>query len=275
MYAVEIPAVDYGAFHCTYRLDNADLNPKTRTAAAGETAALVANVWATVRRIDAAQIMVLHHRDRTWVAAGSLLIEGQKGLNIGFLMPTLRGELDEADAGPLPDHKPLADHHRVLWAIATRMARVEAERLYLLDAGETLPIRVTRDGFALPADLAPDVLRSAVVSAAQSGRAIRYSLGASGKTSWGPVHPIAALFADDLAGAEIRVDSDGWPLALPGSASLVEVQLALTLVDVLSPLSQDADCRLQVLGAAARPIVTGTKEAGVWAVRTATPGVAK
>ena len=70
--------------------------------------------------------MVLHHADRYCVAAGSLLIDGQKGLNIGFLMPTLREELAEAKANPLPDYLPGAKVHRPIWALACRMARVEA-----------------------------------------------------------------------------------------------------------------------------------------------------
>lgn len=275
MHAVEIPAVNHGAFFGTYRLDHADLDLKARETSESDTAALVANVWATVRRIDAARIMVLHHRDRSWVAAGSLLVEGQKGLNIGFLMPTLRAELSEDPAGPLPDHQPTGDHHRALWALAARMARVEADRLYLLDAGDTVPIRVTRDGFALPADLAPETIRTAIAAAAEAGRTIRYSLGAPGKTAWGPVHPVAALLADDLLGSEIRINGEGWPQALPASAGFGDVQLAMTLADALNQLDQDPDCRLQVLGSSARSIVTVTRDADIWAVRAATAGAEK
>lgn len=219
--------------------------------------------------------MVLHHLDRTWVAAGSLLIEGQKGLNIGFLMPTLRGEISETAAGPLPDYLPGADVQKVIWALATRMSRVEAERVYLLDAGDALPILVRRDGFALPADIAPVAIRSAISTAARAGRAIRYSLAELKDPAWGPLHPVAALLADDLSASEIRIGTDHWPRALPGDASLAEVQLALTLASALAALDADPDCRLLILGAGSRLIANVTRDEGGWAVRTTSPGAVK
>ena len=274
MHAVAIPSVEYAAFRGTYRLEDTDLNAAAGT---GGIEAEVARLWGLVRRIDAARIMVLHHGDRSWVAAGSLLIDGQKGLNIGFLMPTLRGELAEtdADAGPLPDHLPGEDFHKAIWALATRMSRVEVERVYLLDAGDPLPILVRRDGFALPPDRTPGAVRSAVSAAAQAGRAIRYSLAGARDMAWGQVHPIAALLADDLSGADIRIGDDLWPQAIPGTADFADVQLALTLVEALSTLGTSPGCWLQVLGAGSRMIASVTNDAGVWAVRLTPPGVMK
>lgn len=272
MHAVEIPSVEYAAFRGTYRLEETDLNAAAGT---GGIEAEVARIWGLVRRIDAARIMVLHHLDRCWVAAGSLLIDGQKGLNIGFLMPTLRGEIAEVEAGPLPDFLPAGDLYQVLWALASRMSLVEAERVYLLDAGDRLPILVRRDGFALPPDMAPDTVRSAVSAAAKKGRAIRYSLAESPDTAWGPTHPVAALLADDLSGTDIRIGGDRWPTALPGSASLAEVRLAMALVEALGPLDPGPDCRLLVLGAGSRMIASVTNDAGSWAVRLTPPGVVK
>ena len=272
MHAVEIPSVDNVAFVGTYRLDETDLDYQTRTAT---TAAEVARLWGIARRIEATRIMVLHHRDRCWVVAGSLLIEGQKGLNIGFLMPTLRGELAETDAGPLPDYLPGAEVHQVLWALATRMSRVEVERVYLLDAGDHLPILVRPDGFALPPDKAPDSVRSAVSAAAKKGSAIRYSLAEAGDVAWGPTHPVTALLADDLTASEIRIGDDQWPTAVPGSASLADVRLAMTPVDALRPLDPGPECRLQLLGAGSRVIATVTNDVGVCAVRIMLQGVEK
>ena len=271
-----MPSVEYGAFKGTYRLDETDLNA---TAGIGGLEANVARLWAVARRIEAARIMVLHQRDRAWVAAGSLLIDGQKGLNIGFLMPTLRGELAEADARPLPDdlpdYLPSGDAHRAIWALATRMSRVEAERVYLLDTGDRLPILVRRDGFALPPDMSPDAVRLAVSEAAQAGRPIRYSLTKAKGSAWGQVHPIAALLSDDLSGADIRIGEDRWPLTVPGSASFADVQLALTLVEVLGALDASSECRLQVLGTGSRMIANVTNDAGVWVVRLTPQGMMK
>jgi hypothetical protein len=272
--AVEIPAVDYDGLSGSYRLDDTDLNPDSRTAASGETPALVAALWGVVRRTRPAQIMVLHHRNRCWVATGYLLLEGQKGLNIGFLMPALRSELGEVGPASLPDYRPDDDYRKVIWGLAARMSRVEAERVYLLDTGDLTPILVSHEGFALPPDLAPDGVRSAVASAVQSGRAIRYSLGASGETAWGAVHPVAALFGDDLAGTEIRISPDLWPQSVPATASLAEVGLSLGLVEALTRLEPDPECRLQVLGAGSRPLVAVKSDADQWAARIQLPGVA-
>jgi hypothetical protein len=271
--AVEIPAVNYDSLSRSYRLEDADLYPENRATASGGTPALVAALWGAVRRTGTSQIMVLHHRNRSWVAAGHLLIEGSKGLNIGFLMPALRAELGETGPAALPDYRPDEAYRKVIWALAARMSRVEAERVYLLDTGDLTPILVSRDGFALTSDLAPDGVRAAVASATQAGHAIRYSLGDAGPATWGPVHPVAALFGDDLDGSEIRISSDLWPQSVPATASLADVQLALTLVEALMALEPDPECRLQVLGAGSRPILLLTNDADVWAARIQSPGV--
>jgi hypothetical protein len=272
--AVAIPAVDYDALSKSYRLEDADLYPDDRTTASGGTPALIAALWGVVRRTGSAQIMVLHHRNRCWVAAGHLLIEGQKGLNIGFLMPALRGELGEAGPATLPEYRPGEDYRKVIWGLAARMSRVEAARVYLLDTGNLTPIRVSRDGFALPQDLAPQAVRSAVASATQAGRAIRYSLGAAEDATWGPVNPVAALFGDDVDGTEIRIAGDLWPQSVPATASLADVRLVLGLVEALVALEPDPECRLQVLGAGSRPLLGLTNDADVWAARIQSPGVA-
>lgn len=155
------------------------------------------------------------------------------------------------------------------------MSRVEAERVYLLDTGDLTPLRVSREGFALPRDLAPQAIRSAIAAAAEAGRAIRYSLGAAGDTVWGAVNPVAALFGDDLDGAEIRVSPDLWPQSVPASASLAEVGIAVSLVEALARLEPDPDCKLQLLGAGARPILVATKDADLWAARIQSPGEAR
>jgi hypothetical protein len=266
--------VGYDGLSGSYRLDDADLYPDSRTAASGDTPALVAALWGEVRRLGPAQIMVLHHRNRCWVAAGYLLLEGPKGLNIGFLMPALRGELGKAGATSLPDYRPNDDYRKVIWGLAARMFRVEAERVYLLDTGDLTPILVSREGFALPQDLAPDRVRLAVASAAQAGRAIRYSLGGSDDLAWGAVHPVAALFADDLAGTEIRISPDLWPQSVPATASLAEVGLSLGLVEALTMFEPDPDCRLQVLGAGSRALATVKSDADQWAARIELKGVA-
>lgn len=274
MQAVAIPTLAYDALGGAYRLDDSDLDPEDRTASGGPPA-LVAALWGAVQRTGTAEIMVLHHANRCWVAAGRLLMEGQKGLNIGFLMPTLRGEIGEVIATPLPDHVPGEVDRKVIWALATRMARVEAERVYHLDTGDVTPILVSQAGFALPGARVPQEIRSAVASAVQAGRAIRYSLGAATDADWGPVNPVAALFSDSLEGAEIRISDDLWPQSVPGTASLADVRLALCLVKALAPLDADPDVRLQVLGPGPRQVAVVTKLADVWAAKVLPSGVVR
>ena len=265
MQAIVLPAAMHGAVIGTYRLDQADLVPGP--GAQESMPATVAALWSVVRRVDTARIMVLHHRDRLWVATGSLLVEGQKGLNVGFLMPTLRAEMTDVEGAGLPPVRLEGDARKVLWGLAARIARVEEMRVFLLDTGEVMPIRVSRDGFALPSGIEPGAVRSAIHAAIEAGRSVRYSLGEDRETGWGPQHCLATLFGDTEPGPDIRIAGDLWPASAPEAARLEDFALALTLADQLAVLGPDPDGRLVVLGATAQPLATVTKDTDAWVVR--------
>ena len=233
----------------------------------GGTASAVARFWTLVRRVAGARIMILNLRDRSWVATGTMLIEGQKGLNIGFLMPTLREEMAAVEGLNPPAFAPEGGYRRAVWGLAARMARVEAERVFLLDTGDVMAIRVNRDGFALPGKATPDSLRAAVSAATEASRSVRYSLGKPTGNGWGPQHRLAALFGDDLSGKEIRITEDRWPASVPETAGFAEIDLAMTLVGRLAELDPAPQDRLQVLGSASQLLAMVTKETEGWLVR--------
>jgi hypothetical protein len=268
------PASRTAEFIAAYRLDETDLGLVTPVAgsAAGDRAGTVARIWDAARRVPGAVTMLLKTDDRSWVAAGSVLVEGRPKLNLGLLMSSLRTVPALAAAPPSVPKAPRDAQHKVIWAIASRLAQVEVDRTFLLDTGKIERLYVTRDGFALPEGVTPADLRKAIAAAIKARRPVRYSLGPKDDAPRGPTHAVTSIFGAERNPEAIVLSSDAWPLQLPETAGFSALSSGMTLVQQMSAAGCGPGSRLQVMGVSSTTLVTAVLEDHGWTVKAVSPG---
>lgn len=271
----EWPALGTADFIAAYRIEDTDPGSVTPVAGApaGDVAGMIARVWDAARRVPGAMTMLLKTEDRSWAAAGSILVEGRPKLNLGLLMSSLRTVPPLATAPLLAPKAPQDAQHKVIWAIATRLARVEVGRTFLLDTGKIDRLSVTRNGFALASGLTVADLRKGIAAAIKQRHPVRYSLGPGDPGPHGPIHPVASLFGADPSPDAIVLSADAWPLQLPETTSFSALSLGMTLVQHILAAGYSAGLRLQVMGASSNALVSVVNEDHGWTVKVVGSGV--
>jgi hypothetical protein len=268
------PVCRTGEFLAAYQLDFD--GPKTVTVRAGVEsnlqAAGIATIWGVAGRRSDARMMVLKTPDRSWTAAGAVMVEGRPGLNIGLVVPSLR-EVPNLPAGvvTLPRHK--APLERTLWALATRLDRVETRRLFVLESGDLFRIAAGRDGFRLDSGRSIDDLRRALGDEVQSGRSPRYTLAAEELRDPGPLHPATSLLTGEHDGDDIVLTETSWPAKIPLGVRMGDLKLAIAVVQRLQAAGCDDGSRLQVLDSSGSALLAVSREEMVWRVSVLRPGV--
>lgn len=232
----------------------------------------VASVWDLAGCLPNASLMLVKTKRNSWAAAGSALVEGGAGLNVGLLMPFLRslpGLSERSQIGPV-----FTDSlHRALWGLAKRLARVEAPRTFAVNAGEVLHIGASRSGFSLKAGTSTKSLRAAVAKAVSGGLAPRYSLVSEPVDFAETVHPPTSLLTDAYQEEGFLIDTSAWPVQLPAKVSINVVGAVMAIVQRLQAAELEIGDRLQILSASARPLLTFTRQEKGWSVQNALPGV--
>jgi hypothetical protein len=262
----EWPVVGTSEFIAAYRLDEVDLSSIVGSVGAGQRDAPgdAVALWAAARQVPGAVSMVLRSAERVWAAAGAVLVEGKPGLNVGLLMPSLRTvPAVPAGAGGVAA-KPVGDLRRTLWALAERIERVEADRIFLLEAGKTHRLHVGRDGFSIAGGTSVAAMLADVQARVEGGGKVRYSLGPE-ETAAGPVlYSVASLFGADPAARALRLSDDGWPMQVPETARLGVIGLAMTLVQRLTAMGSGSEAKLSVFGAGSSLLATVAREPEAW-----------
>jgi len=261
-------------FMAAYHLDFAKAEPATLGVGSqpNRQSAEVAAVWDSARRISDARIMVLKTHDRSWTAAGSVLVEGRPGLNLGLLMPSLR-EVPDLPAGAAPAPRLDAPVERTLWALASRLARAEAPRDLVLDAGELVRVQASRDGFRLEGGRTVDDLRRTIGDALQSGRGLRYSLTADPLRDPGPLHAVTSLFGLGHDDTDIVHAASSWPRSGPPGVRMADLGLAMAIVQRLQAAGCVDGSRLQILNRSGTAVLAVSRVDMAWRVSAPRPGV--
>jgi hypothetical protein len=268
------PVYQTSEFLAAYQLDSTIPDAVTITAGheANRHSAGVAAVWDLAGRMSDARTMVLKTQERNWTAAGSILVEGRPGMNIGLLMPSLRG-VPRLPAGALPMPRHDLPLHRALWALSQRLAQVELPRVLVVDAGDMFRIGAGPDGFRLEAGLRVEDIRGAFAAALQSGQLLRYSLETGELHDPGPVHPVTSLIGPGHDSADIVLADSSWPTAIPPGIGVAEIGMAMALVQRMQVAGCNGGSRLQVLDGSGASLVSVSRVDAAWTVTVPRPGV--
>jgi hypothetical protein len=232
----------------------------------------VAAVWDSAGRLSDARMMVLKTHERSWTAVGSVMVEGRPGLNIGLLMPSLRG-LPDLPAGAVPTPRHDSPLERTLWALASRLARIEAPRGLVVDAGDIFRIQAGRDGFCLDGGRTIDELRRAIGDGLHAGRLLRYTLTADPLRDPGPLHAVTSLLGVDHDDTDIVLTDTSWPTRTPPDVKMGDLGVAIAIVQRLQAAGCDDGSRLQILNSSGAALLAVSKVDMAWRVSALRPGV--
>jgi hypothetical protein len=235
--------------------------------AGSDEAAKVHALWSAVRAVQGAEMMVLKSPSRTWVAAGALLVEGKPGMNIGLLMPALRGQPQvEFPAAALRGKRPETALYRTLWDIAERIDRTEINRVMEFEGPGPYRIHAARSRFDLIAGDSLAAFLADVSAAVDADRPVKYTLRPVGAEQAKGRHAIADLFCK-AGGQDVRLGDDGWPVALPEWTTMRHLQLATDLCDRFKALAGAADSQLTAFDGSRRQCIAAMRDGDSWSVR--------
>jgi hypothetical protein len=269
------PAFGTSEFLSAFRLDaTGQHNLVTGNAAApGTPASAVSDVWIAAASITGARSMILRTADRAWIAAGTVLIEGRAGLNMGLLMPSIRA-LPEAAPPPFSGTARFDDAlHRTVWDIAVRLARVEDERVMQFRAGEDFTLHADRSGFAMLDGATVEDFLAGIRKTVGGKRRVSYTLAAERGPVAGQRHNAAVLIAKVGEQNDLRLAADGWPDNIPQDIGFERLALAMALVQRLETAAPGEGARLTVIDAGARQLLAAVRDLRGWTVNQLPSGV--
>lgn len=189
--------------------------------------------------------MALHAGGKTAVATahGGLIALGASTLDVS----AVQSALADLHCHAVPHQSPerLFQHspgQEALLALAERLGRVEAARVFELLIGDTeYVLDVRRDGFGIVAEEGgAHRLRDQIFAAAEAGAAMEYTLGTEITREVVSRHELAALFGESEDG---RWSFTGdWPVAVPAGASFADIIQAMDTQAALLAVGDMAVC---------------------------------
>ena len=232
---------------------------------------VVASLWALASQHAGVARLVLTTEGQVWVASGSTLIHGSSGLNVGLALRTMR----ETPAGPLsakPLRRQSSPYRQMIWDIAKRLDRVEADRGMLFRTPEMYRMKVSRSRFDVLGGTNLNSFLAAIELAARDGLQVEYSLEPLAEVKGsGPVkgtgqHSVADLFCPRSDSAEIRLNEELWPVRLPVTATISEIALAMQCGESLSGASAERPCKLALYDNGGKQVFTSARDSEGWSM---------
>jgi hypothetical protein len=267
------PVVSTAEFLSAYELDRGAPDGLQHCAGSAslQGASDVADLWRIAIAAADAGVMILTLAKETWIAAGSVLIAGKPGLNVGLMMSALRA-LPRAKGVPAVKHGRPADAvHRTLWDIALRLDRVEADRLMEFRAEGSYRFLATKAGFDLMDGATVADFRRDVATTVAEGKRVKYRLLPWPDLPAQPRLRVADLFCDANEGRQATLGSDLWPTALPKGISLAELAATRSLCDQMSRMGAADGMLLTLVDTAGRPSMKVRRDGMVWAIDLSLP----
>jgi hypothetical protein len=265
------PAYGTSEFIAAYGLGEAEPRNLVTGRLAPEVSAVSA-IWTAVCGLSGATAMILRTAERLWIAAGTVLVEGRTGLNMGLLLPSIRGLPAPTPGEPAGPARFADPYHRTVWDVAERVARVEHERVMLFRAGGDHAVHATRDGFAMLGKDTLESFRSAVRSTVAKHQHVSYSLGTIPDSVPELRHSVAELFAQSGENDSLRLAPDGWPEDVPHSMGFAQLAFAVALAQRLEASAPGDGVKLTVTDHSARQVFSAAREVRGWTVRQAPSG---
>lgn len=223
-----------------------------------DTAKPVASVWRAIAALKGADSMLLRTGQDVCVASrrAGLIILGDKSLNPGMLRHKIKTMQKSRFTARLTlDQSGWTPEQKAVWAIAARLGRVEAPRVFEMMIGQfEYVLRVRKNSFAIVDDAGgAETLHARIVEAVGSEDAIEYTLGEDPAQANSSEHHIGALFGP---GDCWRFASNGFPICVPQQAGFEDIETATAAVTSIATYSDDASLRADVLNKDGRPFWT-------------------
>jgi hypothetical protein len=223
----------------------------------------IADLWDTVRHLNRAFALIVKGGGRVGVAAASVIVEGRAGLNLGLLLPSLK-RLPSPPLVAEPELRPFEQrYHRIVWDIATRLGRVEADRLLVFRIGkDTVRLQAIKAGFTFldGCETVPEFLAT-LRAAADKALSVTYTLGESPTQEVPPQHRIYALFdAVEPGKGALQISPDGWPESVPSGICMTTIRALAAAVQRLHDHDSAENLSFSIIDTASKTILSGTRE---------------
>lgn len=213
-------------------ISGADLDVRSRAGASY-------SVWQALCVFEDAGLAILKGNRRFSIVQrlGGVIVEAVKPINVGLLRMAMSNS-DPVDVAPVfkVDWSGFDAMQRVVWALAKRIDRVEADRRFELKVGvENYALQADADGFSIiDQEGGTDRLRAKLEEAVAQHGQVEFTFGepvASNATSRHVPQDLLAPIIDTGL-AEFR--PNGWPLTIPAGVSFEKLQAIMCVVQTMS-----------------------------------------
>ena len=240
-------------------------------------AAAAGRLHAAAMSVPDATVLVARSRDRTAIASrdGGIFAEGVSSMNIGLALRSLSADAS-ATLFPAPSDPAFGPpQRRVFWDLIALFGRIETPRTlrFRMKTGDVV-IAAARAGLRV-LDGADDLngFAEAVRTACGRAQPLHYTLDDAPVDAGASEGPTALLREIDQ-GDVLRLDSDGWPVALPIHLGFAELASAIRLVSALDAwgaAGSDPATWMQLRGPERGVIAEGRADKAGWVMDWAEP----
>lgn len=227
-----------------YRFSDAGLHRVADGAFAEDSVATRAMaLWRALGPLTQANTMLLRCDDQITIVSqsGGLVVRARNTCNMGLVRQLLKAQpavtLRNIAECPLPK---FTGTRAALWAIAARLGRVEASRVFEMMVGQyEYVLSVHKSGFSIIDEAGgTERFTRKVDEAVEGGFDIEYTLGAGTSGEESSKHVLADLFGDSAQNAWV-FEATGWPIQAPKTTSFAQLELGARMMGAFKPLKAD------------------------------------